>query len=70
MKKLQVILLVALSSALLLSGCGDSGKEPKPEAAPPVAEQVKEETEVPEAPDVEEEQPEEEDTPEIGRAHV
>lgn len=64
MKKMQVILLVALSSALLLSGCGQKQQEQKPEVEPPVTEQVKEEPEVPETPEEKEEQPENEETPE------
>ena len=43
MKKLQVILLVALSSTLLLFGCGDEQKEQKQEVVKPVVEEVDEE---------------------------
>ena len=43
MKKLQVILLVALSSTLLLFGCGDEQKEQKQEIVKPVIEEVDEE---------------------------
>ena len=64
MKKMQVILLVALSSALLLFGCGKEQKEQKPEAEPPVTEQAKEEPEVTDIPEEKEEQPEEVETPE------
>lgn len=64
MKKIQVILLAALSSALLLSGCGKEQKEQKTETDPPVAEQVKEEPEVPDTPEEKEEQPEDAEGPE------
>lgn len=64
MKKIQVILLAALSSALLLSGCGKEQKEQKTETDPPVAEQVKEEPEVPDTPEEKEEQPEDAEVPE------
>ena len=39
MKRLQVLLLVALSSTLLLTGCGEK-KEEKPEVEAPVVEQI------------------------------
>lgn len=64
MKKIQVILLAALSSALLLSGCGKEQKEQKTETDPPVAEQVKEEPEVPDTPEEKEEQQEDAEVPE------
>ena len=66
MKKLQVILLVALSSTLLLFGCGDEQKEQKQEIVKPVIEEVDEEP-VADKPEENEEQPEpdepEEETP-------
>lgn len=64
MKRIQVILLAALSSALLLSGCGKEQKEQKTETDPPVAEQVKEEPEVPDTPEEKEEQQEDAEVPE------
>ena len=57
MKKLQVILLVALSSTLLLFGCGDEQKEQKQEIVKPVIEEVDEEP-VADKPEENEEQPE------------
>ncbi|MDE7277709.1 MAG: DUF3048 domain-containing protein, partial [Lachnospiraceae bacterium] len=57
MKKLQVILLVALSSTLLLFGCGDEQKEQKQEIVKPVIEEVDEEP-VADKPEEKEEQPE------------
>ena len=63
MKKLQVILLVALSSTLLLSGCGDKQKEQKEEVVKPVVEQVIDEPEPADSPEEKEEAPEPE-TPE------
>ncbi len=63
MKKLQVILLAALSSTLLLSGCGDKQKEQKEEVVKPVVEQVIDEPEPADSPEEKEEAPEPE-TPE------
>lgn len=57
MKKLQVILLVALSSTLLLFGCGDEQKEQKQEVVQPVIEEVNEQP-VADKPEEKEEQPE------------
>lgn len=57
MKKLQVILLVALSSTLLLFGCGDEQKEQKQEVVKPVIEEVDEEPAA-DKPEEKEEQPE------------
>lgn len=57
MKKLQVFLLVALSSTLLLFGCGNEQKEQKEEIVTPVAEQVDEEP-VTDKPEEKEEEPE------------
>lgn len=57
MKKLQVILLVALSSTLLLFGCGDEQKEQKQEVVKPVIEEVDEKPVV-DKPEEKEEQPE------------
>lgn len=69
MKKIQVILLVALSSTLLLFGCGNEQKEQRQEIVVPVAEQVVEEP-VADKPEEKEEpepeKPEEEVPPEEG----
>ena len=64
MKRLQVLLLVALSSALLLTGCGKE-KEEKPEVEAPVVEQIIDDIpEEEEKPEEAEKEPEpDEDTP-------
>lgn len=68
MKRLQVLFLVALSSALLLTGCGKDEEE-KPKVETPVVEQIiddipedekPEETEEPEETEADEDVPPEE----------
>ena len=62
MKRLQVLLLVALSSALLLTGCGKVEEE-KPKVEAPVVEQIIDDIPEEEEPEEPEEEETEEDAP-------